>query len=270
MANTPTGRRRLLQAGAAAAFAAATAFGTSANAQQRAGRTYVLVHGAWFGGWCWKQVADSLRALGHTVYSPTLTGLGERKHLARPGINLDTHVDDVVNLIETEDLRNVVLVGWSYGGMVVTDVLARVQQRIASMVYLDAFAPERGRSATSYTARNPPEQMIQLVAGNKDIPPLALKSLAVDDQAVTDYCVPRLAPHPVLTFLQASKAMPERPDIPHTYVLAGAYAKISQTFKPFYDMFEQDKRARVHVVDTGHVMMMTDPAGTLDILKNAR
>jgi pimeloyl-ACP methyl ester carboxylesterase len=268
MEKTPTTRRELLQIGAAVA-AAGSLMGTAAHAQ-RTGRTYVLVPGAWFGGWVWKPVAESLRALGHTVYTPSLTGLGDRKHLARPGINLDTHADDVVNLIEMEDLKNVVLVGWSYGGMVVTDVLARIPQRIASMVYLDAFAPERGRSATSYTARNPPEGLIQLVAANKDIPPLALKSLAVDDQAVIDYCMPRLAPHPVLTFLQASKALPERPDIPHTYVLAGAYAKLSQTFRPFYESFQQDRRAQVHVIDTGHVMMLTDPAGTLAILKNAR
>jgi pimeloyl-ACP methyl ester carboxylesterase len=270
MEQTRPNRRTLLQSGAAAAFASSAAFATRAHAQQRAGRTYVLVHGAWFGGWCWRQVADGLRALGHTVYTPTLTGLGDRRHLAKPGINLDMHADDVVNLLEMEDLSKVVLVGWSYGGMVVTDTLARAPQRVASMVYLDAFAPERGRSATSYTSRNPPEQLIQLVASNKDIPPLPLKSLAVENQAVIDYCTPRVAPHPVLTFLQASKALPERPDIPHTYVLAGGYAKVSETFRPFYETFRQDKRARAQVIDTGHVMMMTDPGGTLDILKSVR
>lgn len=267
MIATKLSRRLVLGVGAAAA--AAGIVGAPAIAQPR-GRTYVLVHGAWFGGWVWKSIAENLRALGHAVYAPSLTGLGDRKHLARPGINLDTHANDIVNLIEMEDLRQVVLVGWSYGGMVASDVLARVTDRIASMVYLDAFAPERGKSATSYTSRNPSEQTIQLVSEGRDIPPLAVRSLGVADQAIIDYCTPRLAPHPVLTFLQASKALAERPSIPHTYVLAGGYAKVSQTFVPFQKMFEADRRAQTHVIDTGHVMMLTDPAGTLEILKNVR
>jgi len=83
---------------------------------------YVLVHGAWHGGWCWKKVVPALRAAGHEVYTPTLTGLGERAHLANPAIDLATHIADVVNLLEAEELAKVVLVGHSYGGMVVTGV----------------------------------------------------------------------------------------------------------------------------------------------------
>jgi pimeloyl-ACP methyl ester carboxylesterase len=240
-----------------------------ARAQSR-GRTYVLVHGAWFGGWVWKTVADGLRAAGNTVYAPSLTGLGDRKHLLRGGINLDTHTDDIVNLIELEDLRQVVLVGWSYGGMVTTDVLARIPQRIASMVYLDAFVPERGRSAASYTGRNPSEAMLGLAVQGKDMPPLPVASLGVSDQAVIDYATARVSPQPVMTFLQPSKALAQRPDIPHTYVLAGAYANTSPTFRQFHKMFEDDRRAQALVLNTGHVMMMTDAAGTLDVLKNAR
>ena len=117
-------RRSFLKTGMLAAVAAAGP--ASAQAPAARGRTYVLVHGAWFGGWAWKTVAEGLRAAGHTVYAPTMTGVGERKHLARAGINLDTHTDDIVNVIEMEDLSHVVLVGWSYGGMVVGNVLARV------------------------------------------------------------------------------------------------------------------------------------------------
>jgi pimeloyl-ACP methyl ester carboxylesterase len=201
---------------------------------------------------------------------PVAHGLGDRKHLLRPGINLDTHADDIVNLIELEDLKQVVLVGWSYGGMVVTDVLGRIPQRIASMVYLDAFFPERGRSATSYTSRNPPDGLIQLAAQAKDMPPLPVQSLAVSDPAVIDYVTPRISPHPVLTFLQASKAPSERPKIPHTYVLAGAYANQSQTFRPFHKLFQDERLRDAHVINTGHVMMLTDPAGTLQILANVR
>src|SRR5688572_726041 len=87
---------------------------------------FVLVHGAWAGGWAWKRVAPLLRAQGHDVFTPTLTGLGERVHLASPDVNLDTHIEDIVNLLVYEDLEDAVLVGWSYGGMVVTGVLDRV------------------------------------------------------------------------------------------------------------------------------------------------
>ena len=99
--------------------------------------TYVLVGGAWLGGWCWQRVARRLRDNGHDVYPVTLTGLGERVHLASPQIDLDTHITDVVNLIEFEDLHDVVLLGHSYGGLVVTGVADRVPKRISQLVYLD-------------------------------------------------------------------------------------------------------------------------------------
>ena len=106
--------------------------------------TYVLVHGAWHGGWCWNRVAPLLRAKGHDVYTPTLTGLGERVHLASPEVDLSTHVTDVVNVIEFEDLRNVILMGHSYGGQVITGVAGVIPQRIAQLAYLDAVVPNDG------------------------------------------------------------------------------------------------------------------------------
>jgi len=109
--------------------------------------TYVLVHGAWVGGWMWRDVSRALRSAGHEAFAPTLTGLGERAHLASPGIDLDTHVLDVVNVLRYERLEGVVLVGHSYGGMVVTGVAERVPERIARLTYLDAFAPFDGESA---------------------------------------------------------------------------------------------------------------------------
>ena len=265
MTGSTTTRRSLLAAGG---FAAAASLVGSATKAQSKGRTYVLVHGAWFGGWVWKQVAEGLRAEGHTVYVPTLTGLGERRHLLRPGINLDTHVDDVVNLIEMEDLKDIVLVGWSYGGMVSTDVLARVTSRVASKVYLDAFVPSAGRSAASYTQRPPVEVALKIAADGKDLPPLTPAQVGITDPAMQAFVAARLFPHPVLTFLQNSKALPERPKIPFTYVLAG----VSQveTFRPFYKMFQEDPTAQTHVINTVHTMMLTDPAGTLAILKGVR
>ena len=99
---------------------------------------FVLVHGAWIGGWCWRPNAQALRKAGHEVFTPTLTGLGERSHLMNPGINLDTHIADIVNVIKHEELSDVVLVGHSYGGMVVTGVADTLADKIRSLVYLDA------------------------------------------------------------------------------------------------------------------------------------
>ena len=101
--------------------------------------TFVLVHGAWHGSWCWKRVRKALQARGHDVFTPTLTGLAERSHLLAPNVNLDTHIDDVVGLIKWEDLSDVVLCGHSYGGCVISGAADRVAQRIGALVYLDAF-----------------------------------------------------------------------------------------------------------------------------------
>src|SRR4051812_1484157 len=108
--------------------------------------TFVLVPGAWMGGWCWKKLTPGLQAAGHQVYTPTLTGLGERVHLARPEIDLDTHTQDIVNLLEFEEARDVILVGHSYAGTVVTSVADRVPERLSMLVYLDSGAPPDGKS----------------------------------------------------------------------------------------------------------------------------
>ena len=110
---------------------------------------FVLVHGAWIGGFCWRPNAQALRKAGHEVYTPTMTGLGERIHLMNPSINLDTHITDIVNVIKYEELSDVVLVGHSYGGMVITGVADALPDRITSLVYLDAFVPENGQSLVS-------------------------------------------------------------------------------------------------------------------------
>jgi len=127
---------------------AAVLFPVAAEAQgSRPPRvTYVIVHGAWGGGWDWRRVDSILTARGQEVYRVTLTGLGERVHLANPSIGLDTHIEDVVNTIRWEELRNVVLVGHSYGGMVITGAADRVPERIRALIYVDAFLPDSGES----------------------------------------------------------------------------------------------------------------------------
>ena len=108
--------------------------------------TYVLIHGGGMGGWTWKYVAGPLRAAGHEVHTPTLTGFGERVHLLSADVTNDVHVTDVINVLHYEDLRDVVLVGHSYGGTVIPGVVAQAADRVAHIVYLDAIVPEAGES----------------------------------------------------------------------------------------------------------------------------
>jgi pimeloyl-ACP methyl ester carboxylesterase len=111
---------------------------------------FVLVHGAWHGGWCWARVRRLLAQQGHGVFTPTLTGLAERSHLLSRQVDLETHIADVANLLVWEDLRDIVLVGHSYGGVIVRHVADRMRDRIRSLVYLDAFVPENGKSVLEY------------------------------------------------------------------------------------------------------------------------
>ena len=108
--------------------------------------TFVLVHGAWHGGWCYRDTARELRAAGHTVFTPTHTGVGERAHLATESVSLSTHIDDISGLLEAEELTDVVLCGHSYGGMVISGVADRMPERVKAMVYLDGYVPEDGES----------------------------------------------------------------------------------------------------------------------------
>src|SRR5215831_12178138 len=110
---------------------------------------FVLVHGAWFGGWCWQKVIPFLEAAGREVYAPSLTGLAERASELSPDVGLETHIQDIVGLLKEKNLNGVILVGHSYGGMVITGVVDQVPERIAHLVYLDTFVPRDGESMTS-------------------------------------------------------------------------------------------------------------------------
>jgi pimeloyl-ACP methyl ester carboxylesterase len=136
-------RRDVLKTMAIAGLAAG-ASGTAAKAQTAA-QTFVLVHGAWHGGWCWSRVADRLRSAGHLVFTPTQTGLGDRKHLLSKDITLDTFTKDIANLIEAEELSNIVLVGHSFGGLAISGVADAMPDRIRHLVYLDSLIVEGGK-----------------------------------------------------------------------------------------------------------------------------
>src|SRR5438552_18240524 len=137
-------RRGALGAMAVGALAATGALPATAQGAQK---TFVLVHGAWHGGWCWRRVSDLLEKQGHKVFAPTLTGLGERSHLMSKDITLDTHIADLVNVITWEDLNGICLVAHSYGGWPVSGALEQVGDRVSSVVFLDAFVPENGQKS---------------------------------------------------------------------------------------------------------------------------
>jgi pimeloyl-ACP methyl ester carboxylesterase len=175
------------------------------------GTTYVLVHGAWGGGWDWRKTDDQLSAGGAAVFRPTLTGLGARVHLARPDIGLGTHVTDVVNEILFEDLREVVLVGHSYGGMVISGVAELVPDRIRRLVFVDAFVPEDGDS---------------VMGGQRDAGRSAwLRSLEKDGFLIPPWVqpgqpIPKDVPHPMKTFTDTISLKNEAARrLPATYIL---------------------------------------------------
>ena len=114
--------------------------------------TFILVHGAWHGSWCWQRVRQRLQAAGHSVFTPTLSGLADRAHLLSPAIGYETHVADIIGLIEYEDLSDIVLVGHSYGGTIIRVVADRMPEKIRSLVFVDAFVPENGKCLNDYAS----------------------------------------------------------------------------------------------------------------------
>ena len=162
--------------------------------------TFVLVHGAWHGGWCWDRVARCCAEPGTSVHAPTLTGLSERAHLLSPLVGLDTHVEDVVRLIDVLGLRDVVLVGHSYAGQVVTAVADRRPEAIARRVYLDAFVGADGEAARDLLPDSVEHHWAESAAEQGFgwlVPVRKLSVLGVTEQADVDWLIPKLTPHPV-------------------------------------------------------------------------
>jgi pimeloyl-ACP methyl ester carboxylesterase len=183
---------------------------------------YVLVHGGWFGAWCWYKVVPLLQAAGHSVYTPTLTGVGEQAALLTPEIGLDTHIQDVVNLIETKDLQQVILVGHSYSGMVITGVADRVPDRIAHLVYLDAVVPRDGQSLAD-TAPFVGTFLRREANINGDgwrVNPPRGGTFGITKEPDLSLVRSKVTPHPLKTFFQPLHIT--HPDtvaaIPHTFI----------------------------------------------------
>lgn len=179
------------------------AFAETAAAQS-ASKTYVLVHGAWHGGWCWKEVTEGLRGMGHRVSCPTQTGLGEREHLLSKDITLDTFVADIVNHIEAEELVDVILVGHSLGGTSITGAADKIPNRIRHLVYLDGLILENGQSPFSMLPPDVVTARRKLVAEQGQgvfIPPPPPTAFGIpENDPSVDWVRRRLTPHPVSTY----------------------------------------------------------------------
>lgn len=274
MPMTGSTRRRFVTRSGAAASAALVATGTrsgeaAAQAGGGAGATFVLVHGAWHGGWCYERVAERLRGRGHRVFTPTLTGLGERSHLLDGGINLTTHIEDVANVIRWQDLREVVLCGHSYGGMVVTGVADRLPGTIASLVYLDAFIAEDGRSV--FDLNDPATVQIQTDAaathGGFAIPPVPAGAFNVNpaDRAWVDA---KCTPHPIGTFLERIRLSGSHQAVrKQTYIYAAGWQ--GTPFTPIYERAKADPAWTAVSLPCGHDVMVDMPDRLTELLEHA-
>jgi pimeloyl-ACP methyl ester carboxylesterase len=227
--------------------------------------TFVLVHGAWHGGWCWRRVADLLERRGHKVFAPTLTGLGERSHLISGSINLDTHITDVVNVLTWEDLRDVALVGHSYGGWPISGAIEQAFDRIASVVYLDAFVPEDGQKPLDLASEFARKGILEaMTKGDVSAPgpPAATFHVNDKDQAWVNG---KLTPQPVGVMLQPIKLSGARERLrKKAYVRAPQYPQ--PTFDSYYRAKKADPSWRVFEVPCGHDVMVDRPEELAGIL----
>jgi pimeloyl-ACP methyl ester carboxylesterase len=227
--------------------------------------TFVLVHGAWHGGWCWKRVTPLLRAAGHEVFTPTLTGLGEREHLGSAEVNLTTHVTDVVKLLEFEELSDIVLVGHSYGGMVITGVAQQVPERIRELVYIDAFVPADGQSTAELVGADG-AAMFDVPDWRVPVPPPPVGDFGVTDPTDLAWLKSQMRPHPLGTFTEAVrlKAPLEAGGFGRTYILAAE--RLGGAFIGIAEQLRQRKEWRVTELPTGHDMMLTMPRELTEVL----
>jgi len=259
-------RRTVVTAMAAGAGAAAAAGPLETARAQAASKTFVLVHGSCQGGWCWRRVSDRLERRGHKVFTPTLTGLGERSHLMSGAIDLDTHIADVVNVIRWEGLERIVLVGHSYGGWVVSGVAEQVEPAISAIVFLDAFMPDNGQRGLDLNSERSKAEIARALK-NGDIsrppPPAATWNVNEKDRAWVDA---RQTAQPIGVSLKPIRLTGARERIGRkTYIRATAYT--NPNFDRFYARTKADPSWRTYEVACGHDVMIDMPDRLVEILE---
>jgi len=192
---------------------------------------FVVAHGAWSSGWAWRKMRPLMRAAGHDLLTPSYTGLGERHHLASRAVNLSLHIDDVVNVLEFEDLRNVVVIGHSFGGLVATGVADRARGRVARIIYLDAFVAEDGQSLMDLVPPQARDGMkAACVSGDGwRVPPRDMPPDTPDDERA--WAMPRRVPHPIAAF-EERLSLSGMPLPPRAYIYCQR-ADGNDSFRPF-------------------------------------
>ncbi len=227
--------------------------------------TIVLAHGAWSAAWAWKKMRPLFASAGHTFYSPTYTGLGERAHLARPDIDLSTHVQDVLGVIEIEDLKDIVLLGHSYGGMVATGVADKAPGRIQRVVYIDAFAPKDGQSLFDLLGPQGEANMRAGAAKEGDgwkIPPIpAPPDTSPEDVAWT---APRRKPQPIKTFEQ--KIRLESKNAPPRHYIYAKQSRPGDVFRQFGERAKSEAGWKYYEIDASHNPHITCPDVLMKLL----
>ena len=228
--------------------------------------TFVLIHGAWHGGWCWKKVVPRLRNAGHEVFTPTLTGLGERAHLLTPDINLTTHVQDILGVLEYEDLQQVILVGHSYGGMVLSGVAEHAGARVAHLVYLDAFLPEDGKALRDYADGAALDDVVRMHGDGWRYPTPRMDGanfFGVTDSDDVAWMLARVGDHPYPTMTQPVRMTADTLNaMQRTYILTTegppfreAADRAQRLGFRYYELFSAD-----------HDAMITQPEALVDIV----
>jgi pimeloyl-ACP methyl ester carboxylesterase len=221
--------------------------------------TYVICHGAWSAGWAWRKVRPLLQAAGHEVFTPTYTGLGERAHLAHPLVDLETHVQDILAMIEAEGLRDILLIGHSYGGMVATGVADRVPGLVRHLCYLDAFVPQDGQSLNDLVGGAPVAAPIAgwLIPPNPPAPDTAEADLA--------WTLPRRVYQPARCFSQRLCITQAAPAFPRSYIHCTRKAG-PDVFAQFAERFRADPAWRFHALDASHSPNVTAPEALAALL----
>jgi pimeloyl-ACP methyl ester carboxylesterase len=229
---------------------------------------FVLVHGTWGGGWQWAAVAARLRAAGHRVFAPTLTGLGERQHLVTPEIGLDTHIDDIANVIAWEDLHDIVLAGTSYGGLVISGVADRIPERIQTLIYLDAALPQDGKCMLDLV---PPERRAEVESlARQDgdgyrVPTSLVLDTGIEDADERAAYLARMSFHPLRSLLQPIRLQGRYLAVPNKiYVLAAL--KPTHRFLDYYEWASREPGWSARKLASNHFPMATMPNETADLL----
>ena len=229
-------------------------------------KVFVLVHGAWHGGWCWAKTADNLRSRGHNVFTPTQTGLGERAHLISKNITLDTFIDDIINVIKFEKLNDVILVGHSFAGSTISGVADRMRDRIRQLVYLDALLIDNGQSPMSPLPKDVvAARMKQAEAsGGVSIPAPPPSAFGILDPEQAADAERRFTPHPVSTYTSPLKlANKVGNGLPMTYIVCS---------DPIYAPLQASREwAKAHgmkmtTIAAGHSAMLIAPDLLADML----